>query len=97
MTRPSSAVADASGRHRAARHEPSPGRMPAVPPSGTVSRAPSRNPTTSRGSGGRPLRAAASQSSPTLARGPLDSTTRPTVRTTRPQSGSGSVRKTMSR
>ncbi len=37
------------------------------------------------------------QSSPTLARGPLDSTTRPTVLVTRPQRGRGSVRRTMSR
>ena len=40
------------------------------------------------GSGDRPSRWSM-QSSPTLARGPLDSTSRPTVRTTRPQSGSG--------
>ena len=57
----------------------SPGRMPAVSPSGTDSSRPSRNPTTSTGSGApRPVRT--SQISPTLAAGPGDSTSRPTTR-----------------
>ena len=45
---------------------------------------PSRKPTTSTGSGGRPARRPTSQISPTRARGPADSISRPTARTTRP-------------
>ena len=90
-----SQAVDAAGRARrsrgrAARRRPapsatppratmrSPGRMPAVSPSGTDSRRPSRKPTTSRGSR-FPWRLRTSQICPTLAAGPVDSTSRPTA------------------
>src|SRR5262245_21689817 len=69
----------------------SPGRIPAVSPSGTLSNRPSRNPTTSTGSA-TPLRVRTSQLSPTLAAGPADSISRPTTRTTWPTMGVVSVR-----
>src|SRR5262245_45106655 len=65
----------------------SPGRTPAVSPSGTVSSVPSRKPTTCTGRGGSPGAPVISQISPTLARGPADSISRPTLRITRPDGG----------
>ena len=77
-----------SGRARPAAR---PGGCPTVSPSGTDSRCPSRNPTTSTDSGAIAGAPTTSQTSPTRACGPIDSTSRPTTRTTRPLSGVSSV------
>ena len=74
----------------------SPGRIPETSPSGTVSSTPSRKPTTCTGSAG-PESEMMSQTSPTRARGPCDSISRPTTRSTRPWSGIVSARSTASR
>src|SRR4051812_5024576 len=65
--------------------------MPTVSPSGTDSTLPSRKPTTWTGSGGRPSAPVISHIAPMLTRGPCDSISRPTVRTTRPEAGIVSI------
>jgi hypothetical protein len=67
----------------------SPGQIPDVSPSGTETTAPSRKPTTSA-CRRRPSRRWTSQTSPTEAMGPEDSTTRPETRVMRPAIGAGS-------
>ena len=93
---------DRRSRGRAARRRPgsvralpfdtigSPGRMPAVSPSGTDSSRPSRKPTTSTGSGApRPVRT--SQMSPTLAAGPYGLDEQADDPRDLPMTGAGSI------
>ncbi|MNC86374.1 hypothetical protein D3C83_20280 [compost metagenome] len=61
-----------------------PGFTPTVSPSGTDRTVESRNPTTWTGSGSVPSSPPTSHIVPTETRGPVDSISRPTVRTTRP-------------
>ncbi len=87
--------ADADRHGSRPRNHRSPGRMPVGSPSGTVRSVGPRKPTTWTGSGGASFDST-SQISPSRARGPDDSMTRPVTRLTCPCSGSRSAAAAMS-